>query len=290
MRLSNGLTEGSTGGHGFVRYSVVEVNRHHVVFRFDERIGLRGTHAFEVHESPNGGCILRHVLEGDSLGLMRIAWPLIVRPLHNALVEDGLDNAVRQLDGEHVETRDLSRRVKLLRQGLSLLTQRPNPTPPVKQAAGDVAALALGGIGALHAAWGSGLTTWPGADSRSLAEKVVGGTRFPSARACYVVAALLGTASGLVAMRSRVTDPKSFALAHIGTKTVGSVLVFRGVGGLIVSSLGVFNQTSAFRRANLFLYSPLCLALGAVTLWSSRSRPDLSKSLSQQDSLSGVQI
>ena len=82
-------------------------------------------------------------------------------------------------------------------------------------------ALALAGIGALHAAWGSGLTTWPGADLRSLARKVVGGSTFPSAAACYVVAALLGTASGLVAMRSRVTDPRTLLLAYLGTKTVG---------------------------------------------------------------------
>jgi hypothetical protein len=269
--MSNGLIEGSRGGHGFVRYSVESVEQHRVVFRFDERIGIRGTHAFELHELADGGCVLRHVLEGESLGPMRIGWPLVVQPLHDALIEDGLDNAVRELDGERVEKRRLTRRVKILRRGISLLTQRPTPTPPIKRVAGDVAAVALFGIGVTHAAWGAGLTTWPGTDRRSLAEKVVGGSTFPSAGACYVVATLLGTASGLVAMRSRLADPKAHALAHLGAKTAGSILVLRGAGGLVVSSLGVFNETAAFRRANLVLYSPLCFALGAATLWSSRT-------------------
>jgi hypothetical protein len=270
MQLSSGLIEGSSGGHGFVRYSVAFVDQRRVVFRFDESIGLRGTHAFELDESSSGGCVLQHVLEGESIGLMRIGWPLIVRPLHNALVEDGLDNAVRELDGQQVEQRRLTRRVRILRRGLSLFTQQPTPTPPVKRFTADVAALALAGIGGLHAAWGAGITTWPATDFRTLAEKVVGGSTFPSARACYVVAALLGTASGLVATRSRISDSKAFALANLGTKTTGSVLVLRGAGGFIISSVGLLNETAAFRRANLLLYSPLCLVLGAATLWSSK--------------------
>jgi hypothetical protein len=270
MKLSSGLVEGSDGGHGFVHYSVASVDPHRVVFRFDERIGVRGTHSFELEESSSGGCVLRHVLEGDSFGSMRIVWPLVVRPLHDALVEDGLDNAVRELDGQRVEKRPLTRRVRFLRRGLSLLGQQPVTALSSRRLAGDVAALALAGIGVLHAAWGAGLTTWPGEDLRSLAEKVVGGSVFPSPVACYVVAALLGTASGLVALRSRATDPKTFLLAHVGTKTVGIVLALRGAIGLLVSASGIFNEAAEFRRANLLLYSPLCLALAAGILWSSR--------------------
>ncbi len=271
MKLSNGLVEGSSGGHGFVRYCVTNVDRHRVVFSFDETIGIRGTHGFELEQTPEGGCNLRHVLEGTSLGLMRIVWPVVIKPLHDALVEDALDNAACELDGSPAKKSRLSPRVTLLRRGLSLLRQRPSPTPPFERGAGDVAALSLAGIGAIHAAWGAGLTTWPGTDLRSLAEKVVGGSTFPSTGACYIVAALLGTASGLVAMRSRVTAPKAFLLAHLGAKTVGLVLVLRGAGGLVVSSLGILTETAEFRRTNLLLYSPLCLALGFATLLSSRT-------------------
>lgn len=143
MKLSNGLVQGSVGGHGFVRYSVANVDQHGVVFRFDERIGLRGTHRFELEETAGGGCVIRHVLEGESLGLMRIGWPLVVRSLHDALVEDGLDNAVRELDGEPVKKRSMTSRVRLLRRGLSFLRQQPALTSSAQRAASDVVALAL---------------------------------------------------------------------------------------------------------------------------------------------------
>lgn len=131
-------------------------------------------------------------------------------------------------------------------------------------------AATLAGIGALHAAWGSGLTSWPGSDAQTLAEKVVGGSTFPSAGACYAVAGLLATASSLAVLRSRTADPKAFALSHLGTVTAASVLLLRGGGGLVVSALSVANETAAFRRANLLLYSPLCVVLGAAALWSTR--------------------
>ena len=268
MKLSGGVVAGSTGGHGFVRYSVETVFPDRVTFRFDERIGIRGTHGFELDPTPDGGCVLRHVLEGESHGLMKIGWPLIVRPLHDALVEDGLDNATRELDGDVVAKRRHSTRVCALRRGISLLTRAPSPPPPVKRVAGDAAATVLVGIGVLHAAWGAGLTAWPGTDARTLAEKVVGGSTFPSAAACYVVAGLLSAASGLVAVRSHTTDQKKFAVSHAGTMIVSSVLTLRGGMGLVVSSLGVFNETASFRRSNLLLYSPLCVALGALLRWS----------------------
>ena len=270
MKLFGGVVAGSTGGHGFVRYSVETVAPNRVTFRFDERIGIRGTHGFELEQTSDGGCVLRHVLEGESHSFMKIGWPVIVRPLHDALVEDALDNATHELDGHVVAKRRHSMRVRTLRRGVSLLTRAPSPTSPVKRVAGDAAATVLLGTGVLHAAWGAGLTTWPGTDARTLAEKVVGGSTFPSAAACYVVAGLLSAGSGLVAVRSRTTDQKKFAVSHAGTMIVWSVLTLRGGIGLVVSSLGAFNETASFRRSNLLLYSPLCLALGALVRWSAR--------------------
>jgi hypothetical protein len=273
MELSHGVNEGSSGGHGFVRYSVETVTPDSVTFRFDNSIGLRGEHRFEVEDTSDGGCVLRHVLEGKSTGWMKLGWPLVVRPLHNALVEDGLDNANGFVSGVQAEQRPLTMHVELLRRCVSMLMQPADPPAPEKRIAGDVVASALVGLAALHALWGAEATTWPGTDTASLAETVVGSSTFPSASACYVVAALLGAAGGLLAAHSRVTQPKAFTLTHLGTKTVGSVLLLRGVGGLVVSAFGLVNVTAVFRRNDLVLYSPLCLALGMATLWSSqRSR------------------
>lgn len=127
--------------------------------------------------------------------------------------------------------------MRLLRRGLSLLNQRPAPTHRARRVAGDVAAFGLAGIGALHAVWGAGITTWPGTDLRSLAEKVVGGSVFPSSGACYVVAALLGTASGLNgAAKSGNRSENLFARAswyEVGRSSDGSPRSSWAVGFVI---------------------------------------------------------
>jgi hypothetical protein len=47
-------------------------------------------------------------------GPAMVTWPLIFRPLHDALVEDSLDTAARAL-GESVPVREWPLRVRLLR-------------------------------------------------------------------------------------------------------------------------------------------------------------------------------
>jgi hypothetical protein len=99
MRLEPSLHPGGEGGHGPIRYRVEEVTPRRVVFRFTPprsgfAAGLQGTHWFEVE-----GHTLRHVLEGEVHGLMILRWALVVRPLHDALVEDAFDRAERTLTG-----------------------------------------------------------------------------------------------------------------------------------------------------------------------------------------------
>ena len=96
MRMKDGLEQGSRGGHGRIRY---EVARHEpgrlVEFRFPQRSGFRGMHRFELE--PNGrGTVLTHTLEGTTHGRNRIVWPLVIRPMHDALLEDLLDKAERE--------------------------------------------------------------------------------------------------------------------------------------------------------------------------------------------------
>jgi hypothetical protein len=63
-----------------------------------------------------GGCRLRHVLEGHTTGWMRLLWPLLYRPLHNALIDDSLDRAEHALGGRtHQAPRPWSLRVRMLR-------------------------------------------------------------------------------------------------------------------------------------------------------------------------------
>jgi hypothetical protein len=93
MRFEGGLREGSEGGHGPIRYRVVEHRPGRSVrFRFTAPAGLVGEHGYEL-ESGNGTVLLRHTLSARAGGRMRWQWPLLFGPLHDALIEDSLDRA-----------------------------------------------------------------------------------------------------------------------------------------------------------------------------------------------------
>lgn len=121
MRLTPSLQVAARGGHGPVRY-VVEtfVPGRLVRFRFTAPRGFDGVHAFEVVEDEERATTLRHVLEMTPRGWARLTWPLVFRPLHDALIEDGLDNAARAL-GEEARARPWPLRVRVLRTALRLL-------------------------------------------------------------------------------------------------------------------------------------------------------------------------
>jgi hypothetical protein len=94
MRLDRPLGIGATGGHGPIRYSVTSYEPgKRVTFEFISPRGFIGTHWFEVLPRENSGAILRHTIEMSLVGSALITWPLVVRPLHDALVEDALTNA-----------------------------------------------------------------------------------------------------------------------------------------------------------------------------------------------------
>jgi len=115
MRLDRPLEVGARGGHGPVRYQVAEIRpKQTVAFRFTPDFGLVGTHRFEIVEQGRR-TVLRHVIEGRPRRFMHLVWPLALRPLHDALVEDGLDRAEAAVTGQPWRPRPLSFRVQLLR-------------------------------------------------------------------------------------------------------------------------------------------------------------------------------
>ncbi|MFH1331088.1 MAG: SRPBCC family protein [Actinomycetota bacterium] len=115
MRFDRPLQVGADGGHGPIRYRVEEHEPgSRVRFRFTGPPGLQGFHEFAVTEAP-GGCALCHAIEGRSAGAMLLAWPLFYRPLHDALIEDALDQAERTLTGTVARPRSWSWWVRFLR-------------------------------------------------------------------------------------------------------------------------------------------------------------------------------
>jgi hypothetical protein len=97
MRFDRPLAVGAVGGHGPVRYSVEEYHPgQSIVFRFSAPRGFDGTHRFEVEERQ-GQTILRHLIEMRATGPALLSWPLAIRPLHDACLEDCFDQATISL-------------------------------------------------------------------------------------------------------------------------------------------------------------------------------------------------
>lgn len=115
MRFDRPLGVGARGGHGPIRYTVEEYRPgQRVVFRFLRPALVRGTHALEVLEAQEG-VVVRHTVEATPGWCGWLLWPLVFRWLHDALVEDALDNAERALTGRVRSPARWSPWVRLLR-------------------------------------------------------------------------------------------------------------------------------------------------------------------------------
>ncbi|MCM6776580.1 SRPBCC family protein [Nocardia sp. CDC159] len=99
-RFDRPLRVGAVGGHGPIRYWVEEYQPGHWIrFRFTGPRGFEGFHEFTVHADGDHAVTLRHLIAMHVHGLTRLTWPLAIRWLHDACLEDLLDRAERQLTG-----------------------------------------------------------------------------------------------------------------------------------------------------------------------------------------------
>lgn len=118
MEFDTRLGPGARGGHGPIRYHVADYTPgERVVFRFDDSgliEGFDGRHLFEA-VPRRGYVILRHIVDAECPFKLWIKWHLVVGPLHDALLEDSLDQAESRLaDGPRKSSR-WSLRVRFLR-------------------------------------------------------------------------------------------------------------------------------------------------------------------------------
>jgi len=155
------------------------------------------------------------------------------------------------------------------------MTIRWRTEVPIQQrTAGAFAVVGLTGAAALHALWANG-SPWPASSFGELADTVVGRRPFPSTGATWTVAALLTAASVTTAARSGLVPfpgGKDTLLIRAGSRAVAVTLVARGAIGVVVSAFGMDSSTPVFRRWNLAVYSPVCIALGAAAAIASQSQ------------------
>ncbi len=280
MVVPRPITIGSAAGHADVRYFVDEYRPGEALwFRFDPSCGLEGRHGLTVEPHDDGTVALTHVLEGRAVGSGRVQWPLMIRAMHDALVEELLDNAEALLPGAAVQPapHDRPRFDGRSRWGLALRSVfaavhrlRSVPHRPARA----VAVAGLAGAAVLHAAWAVGVD-WPGADRVDLAHKVVGGDKFPSGAATWTVTGLLAAAAGATAATgTRLGQPHADRLVTAAGSTVAAVLALRAVVGTIASASHlVGGRRTAFAGRDLLVYSPLCVALALAVTSSVLNRP-----------------
>ncbi len=124
MRFDRTLSVGAAGGHGPVRYFVESyAPGRSIRFRFTAPRVFDGVHGYEVLADGPERTRLRHLLEIRARGHGFLIWPLIFRPLHDALIEDSLDRAQR-FCGEEPAGAEWSRWVRALRWAFRRLRRR----------------------------------------------------------------------------------------------------------------------------------------------------------------------
>ncbi len=131
-------------------------------------------------------------------------------------------------------------------------------------------ALGLFVIGVLHALWA--FSPWPFGTWTKFARTVLGATdgQVPASLPPFsvAVAVLLFAAAYIVLGRAKLMpEPGPKWIFRAGVWVVGLVLLVRGtVGGLVPSALGLGGAPDSYTRADLLIYSPLCIVLGGIAI------------------------
>jgi hypothetical protein len=120
LRLDTGLVVGAVGGHGPIRYSVEAIGPDEIVFRFDPGMGVTGVHRFDIIDA-HGATSVRHTIIATMHGSMRVLWPLVIEPLHDALIEDAFDGLEAVLADVPVRRKTFSAGIRVRRWSIRLL-------------------------------------------------------------------------------------------------------------------------------------------------------------------------
>lgn len=106
MKFRDGLKIGSSGGHGPIRYTIVDFKpESHVVFKFQKPSGFDGIHKFEITEIDSNETQIIHTIDMITSGIGTFKWIIAIQSLHNALIEDAFDRVQNRFTTEPKETK-----------------------------------------------------------------------------------------------------------------------------------------------------------------------------------------
>jgi hypothetical protein len=95
MYLDRPIQVGAVGGHGPITYRVTHFAPQDRV-RFEFTSGSVGWHELKLQSTGEQTCLLTHTIHTEPSLKFRIAWLLVIRHMHDALVEDLFDKLEAQ--------------------------------------------------------------------------------------------------------------------------------------------------------------------------------------------------
>ncbi|HEY2773194.1 MAG TPA: DUF3995 domain-containing protein [Candidatus Binatia bacterium] len=119
----------------------------------------------------------------------------------------------------------------------------------------------------VHVYWGVAGTSQDG--SSAMVPSIDGKPAFrPTSADCYLVAAALAIAGFLVsAQGGAIPSPLPPGWNRVGAAGVGIVFVARAIGDFRLAGFFKKVHGTSFARWDTWLFSPLCLVLGVMSLW-----------------------
>lgn len=92
IKFKDGLKVGSKGGHGRIRYTIVEFKEgEHIKFQFSKPEGFNGTHALKVEAIDETTTEISHIISANTSFKATFFWIFVIRWLHDALIEEAFD-------------------------------------------------------------------------------------------------------------------------------------------------------------------------------------------------------
>jgi len=115
IRFKDGLKVGSKGGHGRIRYTIINYKAGETIkFKFSKPEGFIGTHELKIESIDTDETKISHKISTNTTLKATFLWIFVIRWLHDALIEDAFDKVENQFS---VNKKQIKRNiwVKLLR-------------------------------------------------------------------------------------------------------------------------------------------------------------------------------
>lgn len=106
IRFKDGIKVGSKGGHGRIRYTIIKyVEGKYIKFKFSKPEGFNGTHHLKIEHNAECSTIISHEINAHLSFKASCFWVIVIRWLHDALIEDAFDKVENYFSTDKRDTK-----------------------------------------------------------------------------------------------------------------------------------------------------------------------------------------